>query len=52
MGRRPPDQECQRSIKIREKLAEVKEQASQLLHDKVELGVLSDKEESFTKQTN
>jgi len=28
----------------REKLADVKEQALQLLHDKVELGVLSDKE--------
>jgi len=35
----------------REKLADVKEQALQLLHDKVELGVLSDKEESFVKQT-
>ena len=37
----------------REKLAEVKEQALaiQLLHNKVELGVLSDKEESFVKQT-
>jgi len=36
----------------REKLAEVKEQALaiQLLHNKVELGVLSDKEESFVKQ--
>jgi len=35
----------------REKLADVKEQALQLLHDKVELGVLSDKEESFIRQT-
>jgi len=36
----------------REKLACVKEQALQLLHDKVELGVLSDKEEtSFVQQT-
>jgi len=35
----------------REKLADIKEQALQLLHDKVELGVLSDKEESFIKQT-
>jgi len=35
----------------REKLADVKEQALQLLHDKVELGVLSDKEESFMQQT-
>jgi len=32
-------------------LADVKEQALQLLHDKVELGVLSDKAGSFTKQT-
>ena len=36
----------------REKLAEFKEQALQLLHDKVELGILSDKEESFIKQTS
>jgi len=35
----------------REKLAEVKEQALQLLHNKVELGIFSEKEESFTKQT-
>jgi len=35
----------------REKLAEVKEQALQLPHDKVELGVLSDKEDSFVKQS-
>jgi len=34
----------------REKLADVKEQL-QLLHNKVELGILSDKEESFIKQT-
>jgi len=35
----------------REKLAEVKEQASQLLHGKAEPRVLSNKEESFVKQT-
>jgi len=35
----------------REKLTKVKEQVSQLLHDKMEPGILSDKEESFAKQT-
>jgi len=35
----------------REKLTEVKDQTSQLPHDKEELGVLSDKEDSHVKQT-
>jgi len=50
VGRRPPDQKYQRSIKRETGRTEVTEQASQRLHNKVELGVLSDKEESFANQ--
>jgi len=51
MGRRPPDQECQRSIKREIGRCQRTSVATAARQTEVELGVLSDKEESFTKQT-
>jgi len=49
MGRRTSNQEWKKVL--RRELADLKELGEQMLNDKVDLGVLSDKEESFAKQT-